>query len=756
MSCPSCLNLLRFPVNLGCGHSMCKVCILSGDEAERERFATHPSSSSGSTSRHGRSGSASSGAGRHIRAACRICSAESTFTSEAALVVDGDLQAMVDVLQGLRVADEPCMRCGAPSAATVSCAECAATMCDRCSSLVHEGALRGHTLTAHSHGSLDPSLHPQPCQVSGHQHYRRELYCTDCRTFLCVLCAQQLATHKGHNVVTAADAASVERKRLVECVHAAEAFRGELRATVLQIDAVADATAHHSREEVRVFEETMNGLISTIQRRRDELVASARAAAAAEVGALKESRDRIFSLATRLNETVAESSKALRHNSAVAIVTSAAAMEDAVLRWDPIVVPSAACPAFVFPQYADVVAILGRVAVQPTAITAIEAGLDAHHLGRTLQFMRGGGGAGGGVAVGSGRPPQQLTAITVHTQNGGGGRPPLHTPANPRSLLPEFDGATSALHASPHADGLTRPPPPPPGPSQHFLSLGSVGGPSANGGGFATEREAAMAGGILNASLVAQAPRMNLTDPSGGVLIDPSAILQRRGGGATAGPSSALPSPHLFTGQQHQQQFKFVKSTFGGLQFLNGGRTVASNALPQQADDGTREIGGWETAMCDALLVAGRHYFELHLDRYGGGGIGNSGYDNGHNVIVGLVFDGSYGLCDAIGEDNNSVGIDLGAGTKCIGGDYSLPYMPAALQQPQQHQHQPQYRGGTAVREGDVIGVDVDFDKQTLSLYHNGRHLGPAFTGLCRPCYPALSLLGAQQVTLMFPMQRPL
>jgi SPRY domain-containing SOCS box protein 3 len=187
----------------------------------------------------------------------------------------------------------------------------------------------------------------------------------------------------------------------------------------------------------------------------------------------------------------------------------------------------------------------------------------------------------------------------------------------------------------------------------------------------------------------------------------------------TVGPGSrdALPTAVLEAHSIFQPRgFKFCKSTYNEVQLLNRGFSALSSGRT------------WETVMTDTVLSAGQHYFEVRLDRYDA--------TNGHNVVIGLIFDGGFELCEVLGEDNNSVGFNCGRGSKCVGGDFMVPY-------------------GQPCGAGDVVGVKIDFSEGCVDIFRNGTPLGTAFTGLQRPCYAAVSLINAQQVTLMFPSKVP-
>eukprot|EP01060_Flectonema_neradi_P005180 TRINITY_DN13434_c0_g3_i1.p1 TRINITY_DN13434_c0_g3~~TRINITY_DN13434_c0_g3_i1.p1 ORF type:complete len:483 (+),score=77.56 TRINITY_DN13434_c0_g3_i1:56-1450(+) len=178
-------------------------------------------------------------------------------------------------------------------------------------------------------------------------------------------------------------------------------------------------------------------------------------------------------------------------------------------------------------------------------------------------------------------------------------------------------------------------------------------------------------------------------------------------------PDAVIEASNLF----QQKGFKLEKSTYGDAQIVNRGTTAISNSR------------NWETIMSCTLLSQGLHYWEIKLDKYD--------TKNGHNVMIGVVFDGAFAMCDLLGEDENSLGFNTGKGTKCAGHDFLQPY-------------------GTPCSQGDVIGTKLDFASQTIEFLKNGVTMGPAFHLITRPCYPAVSLISDQQVSLLFPTKIPL
>lgn len=521
-SCPICLDLLRFPVSLPCGHSVCKSCILSlNKEASRIAFR------------------------------CPTCLDEVVVDQESDLKINTALQSAVEILKGEQVPNLPCMRCEAVEA-TVDCPECNGKFCSSCSDLVHVGKFKSHRIT-YSADAVQAVHKPPYCTQVGHEDYRTDLFCVDCKAMLCVVCSQVSPLHRSHVVVPLSEAADVEKGKLRQTLQSATKFRAELKKALHLVDEAVERNEQHVSLEVAAFDRSMGQLLVKLQEKRASLIEHAHLMSEAEMAKLRRVRSQIVDLASALNSTVATSQRALAMGTNTAIIKGCVEMETQLSKTEPVLIPDTYVPVF-----------------------------------------------------------QTQPAVT------------------------QIHNAVEALGVSLSSD----------------------------------------------ANIDAQ-------------VVEAGHIFQRRG-------------------------FQFNKSTYNELVFTNRGHTVAS-----------KPGATWETAMGSELFSSGVVYFEVSVQQYTP--------VNGHNIIIGVVFDGAFELCEVIGEDVQSVGFDLGRGTKCVGGDYFLPYATEA-----------------ACGQGDVVGVKIDFDQHALTFFRNGRSLGVAFTGLTKPCYAAVSLCDAQRVALMFPMKTPL
>jgi hypothetical protein len=332
MSCGTCLDLLRYPVTLSCGHSLCKPCILQQQQG-----------------------------GPGINAVCPLCSAPTHFEREADLKVNAALQRSVDVLRGDAAPMVACSRCETTEA-TVECEDCTAKFCSACSDLIHVGKLRSHRL-AYSPGAIGASRKPPPCEQRGHEDYRMDLYCTDCNVLLCVICAQTAPTHRAHSVVPLRQAAEVEAKKLRATLEAADRFRAELRSVSKALDETTRECEQSTRAEVEAFEATVSDLLELITRRRDETIEAMLRAHRDEMLKVRRAKEQVVQLASMLNDAVGSCQRALAASAHVDIITGRVEMERQLGASAPVVVPQVKPPMIHFARFQDIVSGIDAIAV---------------------------------------------------------------------------------------------------------------------------------------------------------------------------------------------------------------------------------------------------------------------------------------------------------------------------------------------------------------------------------------------------------
>ncbi|CAI5640553.1 unnamed protein product [Oreochromis niloticus] len=256
--CSVCLDLLKDPVTIPCGHSYCMNCIKSfWDEEEKKKIYSCPQ--------------------------CR-----QTFTARPVLVKNTMLADLVEELKktGLQAApadhcyagpeDVACDVCtGRKMKAFKSCLFCLASYCEKHLQPHYDAApLKKHKL-------VEPSKKLQENICSRHDEVMK-MFCRTDQQSICYLCS--VDEHKGHDTVSAA-AERTERQRELEEVEA--------------INQSADQTVEHSE---KIFTE----LIHLIQKRSSDVKQQIRSQQETEVSRVKELEEKLEQEITELKRKDAE------------------------------------------------------------------------------------------------------------------------------------------------------------------------------------------------------------------------------------------------------------------------------------------------------------------------------------------------------------------------------------------------------------------------------------------------------------------
>ncbi|XP_048865937.1 tripartite motif-containing protein 16-like [Brienomyrus brachyistius] len=244
-SCPICLDLLKDPVTINCGHSYCMSCIKSCWDQE-DRLGVY---------------------------SCPQC--RQTFIPRPVLGRNTILAEMVEKLKktGLQAAtpaahyagpgDVECDFCtGRKHKAVKSCLVCLASYCETHLQPHYESpAFKKHKLT-------DATGHLQD-KVCSHHDKPLEIYCRTDQQCICYLCTMD--EHRGHDTVSAAAGRTEIQKQMGETqrefqqrIQMREKELQELREAVASITSSAQSAVEDSE---RIFTE----MVCSIERRRSEL-----------------------------------------------------------------------------------------------------------------------------------------------------------------------------------------------------------------------------------------------------------------------------------------------------------------------------------------------------------------------------------------------------------------------------------------------------------------------------------------------------
>ncbi|XP_059382905.1 tripartite motif-containing protein 16-like [Carassius carassius] len=239
--CPVCLDLLKDPVAIPCGHSYCKICITDcWDQEDQKRVYSCPQ--------------------------CR-----QTFCPRPALSRNTMLAEVVEKLKKTRLSadcdsgagDVQCDVCtGRKYRAVKSCLVCLNSYCQNHLEQ-HESWFKGkrHSLTEAT-GRLQEMI----CQ----KHEKLlELFCRTDQKCICVLCMDE---HKNHDTVSAAAQRTEKQKQLKETQKTLQQRIQQREKDLQQLRETVESHKRSAQTAVEDSERIFTELIRSIERSRSELI----------------------------------------------------------------------------------------------------------------------------------------------------------------------------------------------------------------------------------------------------------------------------------------------------------------------------------------------------------------------------------------------------------------------------------------------------------------------------------------------------
>ncbi|XP_026081589.1 tripartite motif-containing protein 16-like [Carassius auratus] len=240
--CPVCLDLLKDPVTIQCGHSYCKICITDcWDQEDQKRVYSCPQ--------------------------CR-----QTFSPRPALSRNTMLAEVVEKLKKTRLSDDcyagagdvQCDVCtGRKYRAVKSCLVCLNSYCQN-HLQQHESFFRGkrHNLTEAT-GRLQEMI----CQ----KHEKiLEVFCRTDQKCICVLCT--VIEHKNHDIVSAAEQRTEKQKQLKETQKTLQQRIQQREKDLQQLRETVESHKRSAQPAVEDSERIFTELIRSIERSRSEMI----------------------------------------------------------------------------------------------------------------------------------------------------------------------------------------------------------------------------------------------------------------------------------------------------------------------------------------------------------------------------------------------------------------------------------------------------------------------------------------------------
>ncbi|XP_067330812.1 tripartite motif-containing protein 16-like [Channa argus] len=279
-SCSICLDLLKDPVTIPCGHSYCLNCIRSfWDEENEKKFHSCPQ--------------------------CR-----QTFTQRPVLVKSTMLAGLVEQLKKTRLQAAPADHCYAGPEdvscdffterklkAVKSCLMCLVSYCEKHLQPHYESpAFKKHKL-------VEPSKNLQENICSGHNEVMK-MFCRTDQQCICYLCS--VDEHKGHDTVSAA-AERTERQRELEgsrqqIQQRIQDREKDVKVLQQEVEALNRSAEKTAEDSEKIFTE----LIRLIEKRSSEVKQQIRSQQETEVSQVKELQEKLEQEITELKRKDAE------------------------------------------------------------------------------------------------------------------------------------------------------------------------------------------------------------------------------------------------------------------------------------------------------------------------------------------------------------------------------------------------------------------------------------------------------------------
>ena len=282
-SCSICLDLLKDPVTIPCGHSYCMNCIKGfWDEGDEKEMYSCPQ--------------------------CR-----QSFTPRPVLLKNTMLADLVEELKKTGLQAAPADHCYA-GAEDVACDVCtgrklkAHKSCLQCLASYCEKHLQPHfeSETFKKHKLVEPSKKLQENVCSRHDEVMK-IFCRTDQQLICYLCLMD--KHKGHDTISAAEERTERQKKLEGCRQTIQQRIQDREKDVKLLQQQAEAINLSADKAVEDSEKIFTELIRLLEKRSSDVKQQVRSQQKSEVSRVKELQEKLEQEITELKRKDAELKK---------------------------------------------------------------------------------------------------------------------------------------------------------------------------------------------------------------------------------------------------------------------------------------------------------------------------------------------------------------------------------------------------------------------------------------------------------------
>ncbi|XP_030287409.1 tripartite motif-containing protein 16-like [Sparus aurata] len=282
-SCSICLDLLKDPVIIPCGHNYCMKCI-KDTWGEEDQEKTH---------------------------SCPQC--RRSFTPRPELLKNTMLAELVEELKKTGLQAAPADLCYA-GAEDVACDDCtgrklrAAKSCLQCVASYCEQHLQHHFESAalKKHKLVEPSKKLQENICSRHDEVMK-IFCRTDQKCICIVCSMD--DHKGHDTVSAATERAEKQKQLAQSRQNVQQRIQDREKDVKELQQEVESTNRSADEAVEHSEKIFTQLIRLVETRRSDVKQRIRSQQELDVSLAKECQEKLNQEITELKKKDAELEK---------------------------------------------------------------------------------------------------------------------------------------------------------------------------------------------------------------------------------------------------------------------------------------------------------------------------------------------------------------------------------------------------------------------------------------------------------------